>query len=136
MSPRRMTAATALTLSLALAAAGCSSPTPGLADLDREPTTDHPLPAAVSEDGLADVDRDSIRWVGEHEGTDLWLAAGEDARDVCLVIYPDAADWLVACGGGLVQSTTSAGLEFAVVPDGGTAPAGLEAVSRNVFASS
>lgn len=136
MLPRRITALTAVTLSLALAAAGCSSPAPGLADLDREPTTGHPLPADVSDDALADVDRDSIRWVGEHEGTDLWLAAGENDYGACLVIYPNATDWLVACGGGLMQSTTSGGLEFAVVPDGGTVPAGFEAVSRNVFASS
>jgi hypothetical protein len=136
MSLRRIISVTLVTLSLSIAAAGCSSPVPSYGDLDREPTTDHPLPADISDDRLEGVDRDSIRWVGRYNGTDLWLAAGENNYDACLVTYTDSTNGLVACGGGLMQSTTSAGLEFAVVPDGNPAPAGFEAVSQNVFASS
>ncbi|PPF60802.1 hypothetical protein C5C13_02575 [Clavibacter michiganensis] len=137
MSPYRMTAVTVVALSLALAAAGCSSPTSGLGDLDRDPTTtDHPLPPDITDEALADVDRDSLRWVGAHEGADLWLGVGEPGYDACLVIYPDGTDWLVTCGGALMESSTSAGLKFAVVPDGGTVPAGFGAVSHNVFAAS
>lgn len=136
MSPRRMSAAAVMTLIVSLAAAGCSSPAAGLSDLERDATTDHPVPVDVSDDALADLDLDSIRWVGEHDGTDLWLASGAEDHDACLLIYPDATDWVVACGVGPMQSSTGAGRTFAVVPDGATAPAGFEAVSRNVFASS
>jgi hypothetical protein len=131
-----MSAVTVVTLTVLLATAGCTSPTPALSDLDGDQTTDHPIPAEVSDEALADADLDTIRWVGEHEGTNLWLAAGKDNFDTCLLIYPDGTDWLIACGGGLMQSTTGAGLTFAVVPDGETAPADFGAVSQNVFASS
>ncbi|MDQ0744148.1 hypothetical protein QFZ62_001456 [Clavibacter sp. B3I6] len=136
MSPRRTAAVAVVMLTLSLAAAGCSSPAPALSDLEADRTTDHPVPAEVTDEALAVLDPDTIRWVGEHEGTDLWLAAGKEDLDACLLVYPDGTDWSVACGGGLLQSTTAAGLTFAVVPDGGTAPAGFEAVSQNVFAAS
>jgi hypothetical protein len=131
-----MPAIAVMMLAASFAAAGCSSPAPALSDLEGDRTTDHPVPAEVSDEALADLDPDTIRWVGEHEGTDLWLAAGKEDADACLLIHPDGTDWSAACGGGLLQSTTAAGLRFAVVPDGGTAPAGFEAVSRNVFAAS
>jgi hypothetical protein len=136
MPLRRIPAVAVVMLTLSFAAAGCSSPAPALSDLEGDPTTDHPVPAEVSDEALADLDPDTIRWVGEHEGADLWLAAGKEDAGACLLIYPDGTDWSVACGRGLLQSSTAAGLSFAVVPDGAMAPAGFEAVSRNVFAAS
>lgn len=93
------------------------------------------LPAAVTEDARANFDLDSMRWVGEHEGTDVWLGRGSKAGEICVLTYPSDGAWAGVCGGERGEIGVSGPDQrlFTVVPDGGASPEGFVAVSRNVY---
>ena len=122
-----------LPLTLILVTSGCTSASPQLTDLDQAPTVDHPLPAELPSYATEELDRESIRWVGEHEGADLWLASHQDDETWCVIAYPDADDWVVGCGGGVTRASGPNGITYSIVPDGMSAPDGFIAVSENVF---
>lgn len=109
--------------------AGCSSSGVSYALLDREAQSSDQLPEQVI-DGSADIDPNSSRFVGDHDGADLWLARAERADTVCLVVFPNEADWVVGCGaegGGLGVG------DYMVVPDGSPSPDGATKLSDNVY---
>lgn len=135
MTPRgRFVAALALAAA-ALALAGCTSAA-GYSDLDSTETRG--LPDAVPEDTLANFDLHSMRWVAEHEGTEVWLARGSRPAEVCILFSSDDDHWATGCAGAGGQMTVSGRgpQRFAVVPDGQPGPEGFAAISRNVYVAS
>lgn len=120
-------------ITLIFVTAGCAPASPGLADLDQAPTVDHPLPAGLPPYATEDLDLESVRWVGEHDDADLWLASHRDEDSWCVIAYPDADDWVVGCGGGVTRASGPDGTTYSIVPDGMSAPNGSIAVSENLF---
>lgn len=76
-----------------------------------------------------------MRWVGEHEGTDVWLGRGSSAGEICLFAYPGDEAWVSVCGGegGEIRASGPDQRLYAVVPDGAASPERFVAVSRNVY---
>lgn len=135
MTPRgRFVAALALAAA-ALALAGCTS-TARYTDL--ESTETRALPATVPEDTLADFDLDSMRWVAEHEGTEVWLARGSRPAEVCILFSVGDDAWATGCAeaGGQMTVSGRGPQRFVVIPDGQPAPEGFVAISHNVYAAS
>jgi len=122
-----------LPITLILITSGCTSASTGLADLDQAPAVDHPLPAELPSYATEDLDQESIRWVGEHDDADLWVASHRDEDTSCVIAYPDADNWIVGCGGGVTRASGPDGITYSIVPDGMSAPDGFIAVSENVF---
>ncbi|QLD11234.1 hypothetical protein [Microbacterium oleivorans] len=106
--------------------------------LERDPGPSDELPAELPDYATEQIRLGSQRFVGEHEGTSLWLArgAGEEAPglEVCLLAYPDETNWAFGCGGADQLELRSVAGSFTVVPDGQTPPAGLTAITPNVYA--
>ncbi|WP_119695978.1 hypothetical protein [Microbacterium halotolerans] len=128
---RHTTAAAIGLVWLGAALVGCSG-TGGFADLERDPSPADEIPLSDSE--LRIVDRDTARYIDEHDGTDLWLARSlEDG--ICLITYADESAWVVGCGGsdGPVGVGGMAG-RFEAVPGGGTPPESGTQLSENVWA--
>lgn len=129
---RMFTAPTLALVTIALLSS-CVSQQEGFADLDGAREAIDKLPQL--EDYAYDVvDSSSSRYVGEHNGTSLWLAGGLDGYEVCLVAYATGDAWGVSCGGGTGMRSGGAAGSFEVVPNGGAAPAGATQVSENVYA--
>lgn len=116
----------------ALALTGCTS---GVSYTDIASAQTLALPDAVTEDARANFDVDSMRWVGEHEGTNVWLGRGSKAGEICIFTYPSDGAWAGVCGreGGEMGVSGPDQRLFTVVPDGGASPEGFVAVSRNVY---
>lgn len=134
MITRRFALPTLVAAAAAVMLTGCAAST-GLTDLDREATEADALPE-LPEYAYDDVeiDPDSTRYVGEHEGTQLWLTRTA-ANGACLLSYPDSEGWLVGCtDGGLPLTTSGPGGSFTVIADDATPPEGAVAISENVFA--
>lgn len=119
------------------ATAGCSGSASTYADLDNLPSIDMPIPADLENQTLDGFDTESIRWVGEYEGSQLWLAAGTDEFEVCLLQYADAREWSGSCSGGdgISSARIGDGPQFQVVPDGQEPREGSDRVSNNVYAT-
>ena len=119
------------------ATAGCSENTATYADLDNDASVDKPLPASLEEHSLDGFDTESIRWVGEYGGSQLWLAAGTDEFEVCLLQYADAQEWSGSCSGGngISSARIGSGPQFPVVPDGQEPRDGSDKVASNVYAT-
>jgi hypothetical protein len=117
-----------------LGLAACSAQgASGFSDLDREPSTADAIPASVSVEGTGAPT--TARFVGEYEGTRLWLM--ETDRGLCLVMYPDGGDWLSSCTEPAGELGASGpGGDFVVIRDGGYPPPGAIRVSANVYAKS
>lgn len=135
MTPRRRLAAPLAFAAAMLALTGCTS-SGGYTDL--ESTETRALPDTVPEDTLANFDLDSMRWVAEHEGTEVWLARGSRPAEVCILFSPDDDAWATGCAGAGGQMTVSGPgpQRFVVVPDGQPGPEGFTAISHNVYAAS
>ena len=135
MTPRRRLVPPLAIAAVALALAGCAN-AGGYTDL--ESTETRVLPDAVTEDALANFDLDSMRWVGEHEGTDVWLGWGSSAGEVCILFSADVDAWVTGCAGAGGQMTLSGRgpQRFVVVPVGQPAPEGFAAISNNVYVAS
>ncbi|WP_158685349.1 hypothetical protein [Microbacterium halophytorum] len=123
----RPMAAAAICLGVLALAAGCSDGS-SFADLEREPSADDALP--MPESGLDGVDLGSVRYVGDHEGTEVWVARAADFRqDICLALMPSDGAWSVACGGVWLKTNG-----FVVQADGALADDDWVRVSHNVWA--
>jgi hypothetical protein len=132
---RRLLLATTATVVVGLTS-GCLSQAaedPVYSDLVGEPTTQKATPAGLPDDIFDNFDRDTLRWVGEHEGSEVWLAAGNGDFAVCLLIYPNELDWVSGCGGGGPSVSGPDGRRFSVVADGAPAPSNSVAISENVY---
>jgi hypothetical protein len=116
--------------------AGCGMGERTYADLERESTATD-APPDLPEYAWDGADPSTARFVGEHEGTRLWLARSEDAHGVCLVSVSDSAalEWVVGCSGAEGIETQGPGGTFRAVPDGAPSGTGTTtAVSTNVYA--
>lgn len=149
MKPLTKLSAVAATILLSVTLAACASspagsepatPEPGaatstaptFADLIATDVSEKELPAELPDYALDGVDLDSVRWVGEHEGTDVWLAAPVEGSDydACILAFPDAQDWTSGCGGGVSGPDQR---WYAIVADGQEPPEGSIALSKNVY---
>lgn len=119
------------------ATAGCSAGASTYADLTNDPPVNKPIPTDLESQALEGFDTDSIRWVGEYGGSQLWLAAGTGDFEVCLLQYADAQEWSGSCSGGngISSSRIGDGPQFQVVPDGQEPREGSDRVSTNVYAT-
>ncbi len=67
--------------------------------LDREAEARDEVPADLPGYAWDDVDQATARFVGEGDGTFLWLARARDDAAACLLAYVDADAWVIGCGG-------------------------------------
>jgi hypothetical protein len=129
----RVAAVSASVIGLMVFVAGCSSSGVSYAVLDRDAQPSDQLPEQVIA-GSTDIDPSTARLVGDHDGVDLWLTRAETADTVCLVVFPNEADWVVGCGaegGGLGVGGPSG--DYLVVSDGSPSPDGATKLSENVY---
>ena len=98
------------------------------ADLEGERDAADQLPE-LEEYAYDSLDASTSRFVGEHDGTSLWLAKGEEAAPVCLVAQR-GKDWIVGCG----DRTSGGPGSFEIFPDGSLIPEDATKVSENVYA--
>ncbi|MBZ4487717.1 hypothetical protein LQ938_02695 [Microbacterium sp. cx-55] len=133
MSPKHRVAALAASLAVAaLGLTGCAGGT-RWSDLDREPSADDAIPGSVT--WVDGADESSVRFVGEYEGTRLWLLRTE--RGICLVQYPESKEWASGCTEPAGEFATSGpGGSFRVYPDDGIPPDDAVQISENVYATS
>ena len=97
--------------------AACSTE-PAFTDLDREATSvdvlPSDLPAYASEDFVAD----SVRFAGEHDGVQYYLARSTELHGACVVAFESAEEWVGGCGSAGVLTIGGAGRSTIVAPDG------------------
>lgn len=116
-----------------LALSGCTTTAIEFSDLHAERESQDELP--VLEDyAYESVDTSTSRYVGDHDGTSLWIAEGLAGAEICLVADPGDSNWIVSCGGGSELGTGGVAGHFTVVPDGAPAPEGATKISENVYA--
>lgn len=128
MSLRAAAVAAATTLLLA----GCSD-TDGYAVFDREQNADDRLPE-LPDYAVEDVEVDSARHVGDHDGVGLWLIRSVEEPGICLLAYADEKAWVSGCGGVSGVGLTGTGVgSFWAVPDGQTSEDGDVQVSENIW---
>jgi len=128
-------AAAASPLAMLLLLTGCFPSGTVYSVLNREAEEGDRLPASV--DGLdVNLDADSARFAGEHDGTRVWLALQPEERAVCVVVLPPDEGAFVGCGGdgGGVGAGGPTGT-YTVIPDGAFAPEGAIELSENVYYS-
>lgn len=130
-------AAAAVAALSAVTLSGCAGGGTAYAVLDREPEARDEVPADLPAYAWDDVDQATARFVGEDEGTSLWLARARDDASACLLAYADQESWVLGCGGdGASFSIGGIAGTFTVVPDGAPAPEGMARVSENVYTAS
>lgn len=131
MTPSRALALLA-TAAATLVLTACTAGSPPYADLAGDPTEQDALPNGLPAHAYGDIDVDSIRYVGDDEGTQLWLARGAERDSMCLVSITDidADDWVVACGGVAGPLTIGS---YVVHSDGYPTPDDAVAISENVY---
>lgn len=103
------------------------------ADLDTDREADDTLPQ-LENHAYEHVDVASSRFVGEHEGTSLWLAHDVEGSGACLIADAGEGEWNVGCGGDTGLTVDGMAGLFAVVPNNATAPEGATQISENVYA--
>ncbi|MFJ4045233.1 hypothetical protein ACIPV2_05750 [Microbacterium sp. NPDC089987] len=117
-----------------LAFSGCSAPMKDdFADLRKSHTSEDKLPA-LDEDPSDTIDPSTTRYVGEHEGTSLWIAEGIETSSICLVALFGDSEGSISCGGTSGVATQGPAGSFAVIPDGVFAPDNAMKISENVYA--
>lgn len=131
MTPSRSLALLA-TAAAALVLTACMMGFPSYADLAGDPTQQDALPDGLPDHAYGDIDVDSSRYVGDDDGTQLWLARGTERDSVCLVSITDidADDWQVACGGAAGPLTAGS---YVVHSDGYPTPDDAVPISENVY---
>lgn len=132
MSSLRAVFATALAVSTLVLCAGCAGQQIHYSDLDRAATSGDELPA-LDESAYASVDTSSSRYIGEHDGTSVWLAQGIEEDTVCLIADGGEQAWFVGCGGGPQSKFGGMGGSFTVIADGVPAPTDATQLSENVY---
>lgn len=118
----------------ALALTGCAASSPDYAVLDREAQQADEVPGTLPDTVWDEVAPETSRFVGEHDGTSLWLTRSNDETAVCLLAYADEDAWMAGCSDGPLLEVSGAAGIFAVVPDGAPGPDGMGQVSDNVYA--
>ena len=111
------------------ALAACT-PGSGYSDLDRPATSADVPPDDIPAHAFDNLDADSIRYVGSHEGHTFYLAQAEPLPEVCLAIDLDTESWVVGCGTGLTVG--GIGVTATVIRDGDVVPEGGTLVGNNV----
>ena len=98
--------------------AACTSGS-GYTDLDREPTPADVLPTDLPAYATEDLVEESVRFAGDDEGVDYYLARRADNGGVCIVVYRSAEAWVTGCGGanGSV-GVGGVGVNVLAAPDG------------------
>lgn len=132
MSRLGFVSATAVSFAAITLLSGCSGQLDGFVDLQGEKQDRDELPE-LADNAYDELDVSTSRYIGEHEGTSLWLAQGLENSTVCLVADAGEKEWLVGCGGGAVKVSGQAGT-YQVVGDGAAAPEGAVKISENVYA--
>lgn len=107
-------------LSIAVGVLAACSTGSGFSDLDREPIADDVLPAYLPTYATEDVDAESVRFAGGHDGFDFYLMRRAEGGGVCIaVLRPATEEWVTGCGGGNGTVGVSAlGVSVLVAPDG------------------
>jgi hypothetical protein len=130
---RRLIGTFAALLASAALLTGCAIGGSSYSVLDRAPEASDALPTVLDSEDLG-IDRDTARYVGERDGTRLWLARGEEDLGVCLVVFPEFGDWVAGCGGGdLALGANGQREAYLVRPDIAPAPRNAERISENVY---
>lgn len=132
MSRLRYASASALALASIALLSGCMAQPAMFSDLQGERASDDELPP-LADYAYDNVDVSTSHYIGEHDGTSLWLAQGRENSTVCLVADAGENAWVVTCGGAATKVSGVAGT-FEVVVDGAPAPEGAVKVSDNVYA--
>lgn len=132
MSHLRHAAAVALALASIAFLSGCVAEQSAFTDLRSDREAHDELPQ-LADYAYGEVDVSTSRFVGEHDGTSVWLAEGLDGYRVCIVADAGDDGWIVGCGGGTTKISGLAGT-FEVVPDHAPAPEGATQLSENVYA--
>lgn len=132
MSQLRVAALASLALASIVLLSGCMASQDAYADLqgDRESHDELPRLADYAYDN---VDVSTSRFVGEYDGTSLWLARGLEDSSICIVAAAADDAWFAGCGGATTKIGGIAGT-FEVIPDGARGPEGATRVSENVYA--
>lgn len=126
--------ALAISIVALVGATACSHQVDNYSDLSEDSDNEKPLPDTIREEASVSLDLDSARWVGEHEGTELWLGLEADDMGICLVVYPDDERWVSGCStAGEVIVSNGDGWDYRAHPDNADLPEGAIQVSRNVF---
>ena len=131
MAHRRTITASALALTAAAVLVGCSFSASPVAVLDRDRAAGDEL-HVLEDHAYESVDEPTSRYIGDHEGTDLWLARGTDSGSVCLIVVTAEEDWITGCG-GLPTRLGGVGGTFEVRADGALPPEGMTRISENIF---
>ncbi len=117
-----------------LALSACGAEAHPYSDLGGEATRQDALPASLPEYASRDLDIESSRYVGDDDGTRLWLARGAEEGTVCLVIVSAAEEWFVACGGEAGPMTTGGVVgSYTVHADHHPIPDDAVEISANVY---
>lgn len=114
---------------------GCIASGVPYAVLEEDAQPADELPAELPGYAGDGADLETARFVGEHDGSSLWLMRGKDNSGICLLAYRDESVWTLGCSsaGGQMGIGGLAG-NFTVLPDGAPAPEGATQVSENVYA--
>ncbi|UOE43467.1 hypothetical protein [Agromyces larvae] len=122
-------------LATVFALTGCVAPGSGYAVLERDAEPADTLPADLPAYALDDVEPASSRSVGEHDGNALYLANAKERERVCLLVYANASDWVIGCGGEPEFAVGGPNGNYVVRPDSAPEPDRMVEVAPNVFAS-
>lgn len=134
MTARRRTGLAIGALLSVLLLAGCASFGNGYPILDRQPEAADEVPDTLPAHAGDDADLSSSRFVGEHDGTSLWLMRGKAPETVCLLAYPDADGWVLGCGDIAGQSGVGGpAAQYVYQPDFAPAPPDSIEISANVY---
>jgi hypothetical protein len=123
-----------VTAGLAVILGGCAWSGGSYAALDRDRQSSDELPEVV-EEASSDIDAESARYAGEHDGVEFWLARMDEPESVCLVVYPNDTDWVIGCtayGSRLGVGGPSG--DYVLMPDGLPAPEDTTKLMDNVYA--
>lgn len=117
-----------------LTLSGCSTAADNFSDLQTEREPEDELPVLSGEDVRDTVDVSTSRYVGEYQGTSLWIAEGIQDSSICLIPVRGTSEWVVACGGNAGVGSRGPTGSFTVIPDGVPVPENATKVSENVYA--
>lgn len=109
----------------------------GFAVLDREPTADDVIREGVLVEFGDDMDPDSARFVGEHNGNRLYVLTGEPNL-YCILIDPGEQEdgtekWGAGCAATGSMTTGTGSGQYTLVPDNYPIPSGATQISENVY---
>jgi hypothetical protein len=131
----RAVAVIAMVMALPACSAEPGAGTPTYSDLDREATPADVLPADLPPDTSEDYVEDSVRFVGELDGAEYFLARWNQNEGACVVGYRSAEDWIAGCGWGGTITVTLRGWGVTMVPDGADPPESGTSVGANLVVS-